>query len=156
MGIMFFLLFVVAVLLVLVVVLKTTSKGGIKDAEWPFDAKSPLSKPEQVLYSRLSKALPEHVILAQVQLSSLLAVQKNHDRLAWLNRISRMSADFVVCDKGFNIVAVIALDDGEQHEKARVTADEQRNQALAAAGIRLIQWQAKSLPDLALIQSSFK
>lgn len=156
MGIMFFLLFVVVVLLVLVVALKVTSRGGIKDAEWPFDAKAPLSKPEQALYFRLVKALPEQVVLAQVQLSSLLAVQKNHDRRAWFNRINRMSADFVVCDRGFNVLAVIELDDATHERPDRVKADEKKDQVLAAAGIRLIRWQAKSLPDEALIQSTFK
>lgn len=161
MGIMFFLLFVVVVLLVLVVALKVTSKGGIKDAEWPFDAKAPLSKPEQTLYFRLVKALPEQVVLAQVQLSSLLAVQKNHDRRAWMNRIKGMSADFVVCDKAFNVVAVVGLDDAAQQGEQGIDAadaklSEQKYQALAAAGIRVIRWQAKPLPDEALIRSTFK
>lgn len=161
MGIMFFLLFVVVVLLVLVVALKVTSRGGIKDAEWPFDAQVPLSKPEQVLYFRLVKALPEQVVLAQVQLSRLLAVQKNHDRRAWMNRINRMSADFVVCDRGFKVLAVIGLDDAGAEgqpgsEAAEVKQDEQKYQVLAAAGIRVIRWQAKSLPDEALIRSTFK
>jgi hypothetical protein len=37
------------------------------DHDWPFYAKKPLSPPEQVLYHRLVKALPEHIVLAQVQ-----------------------------------------------------------------------------------------
>jgi len=156
MDFMFFLLFVVFVMFALVVYLKVSSKKMVGAASWPFDAKKPLSEPEQVLYFRLVQALPEHTILAQVQLSSLLTVQKNHDARAWLNRINRMSADFVVCNKDFSIVAVIELDDATHARKDRMAADAKKDQALEAAGIRIIRWQAKTLPNLALIQSTFK
>ena len=50
---------------------------------WPFFAKKPLSAPEQVLYFRLKKSLPEHIILAQVGLSRLLGVKKGNNFKAW-------------------------------------------------------------------------
>jgi len=156
MGIMFFLLFVVFVMFALVVYLKISAKKMAGDATWPLYAKKPLSDSEQMLYSRLVKALPEHVILAQVQLSSLLAVEKNHDARAWINRIKGMGAGFVVCNKDFSIVAVIELDDEALASKDEIAAEDRKKQALEAAGIRIIRWQAKSLPDLALIQSAFK
>ncbi|MCX8146832.1 MAG: DUF2726 domain-containing protein, partial [Azovibrio sp.] len=95
--IIFTLVAVIAVIAVLAV-LKSKSQGGGADEVWPFYAKKPLSQPEQVLYFRLVKALPEHIILAQVQLSRLLGVKKGNNYQAWLNRINRMSADFVVCN----------------------------------------------------------
>ena len=156
MDFMFFLLFVVFVMFALVVYLKVTSKKMVGDASWPFDAKNPLSEPEQVLYFRLVQALPEHIILAQVQLSCLLTVKKNHDARAWINRIKGMSAGFVVCNKDFSIVAVIELDDDAVASKDRIAADANKVLALEAADIRIICWQAKSLPDIALIQSSLK
>jgi len=52
-----------------------------------------------VLYFRLVRALPESVVLAQVQLSRFLGVKKGSDYQSWLNRINQMSADFVVCAK---------------------------------------------------------
>jgi len=79
------------------------------EAKWPFFPKRPLTRPEQVLYFRLKKALPEHIILAQVQLSRILGVRKGHNYWAWNNRINRMSADFVVCNKDSGIVAVSNL-----------------------------------------------
>ena len=156
MEFMFFLLFVVFVMFALVVYLKMSSKkmvGG--DAPWPFDAKTPLSEPEQVLYFRLVQALPQHVILAQVALASLLSVKKNHDARAWIRRISGMSAAFVVCNKDFSIVAVIELDDEAVASKDQIAADANKVQALEATGIHIIRWQVKSMPELALIQSTF-
>jgi len=46
------------------VVLAKRRKLPSDDAPWPFYAKSPLSQPEQVLYHRLVKAPPDHVVLA--------------------------------------------------------------------------------------------
>ena len=68
-----FLILLVAVIAFLVFIKPKSQKNS--DAEiWPFYAKKPLSQPEQVLYFRLIQAFPEHIILAQVQLSQLLGV----------------------------------------------------------------------------------
>jgi hypothetical protein len=98
------------VLLILVVgvpvflkILKLTASGD-KDDIWPFYATKPLSHPEQILYFRLIQALPEHVILAQVQLYRFLGVKKSYKYTEWFNRINRLSADFVVCKKDFSLV----------------------------------------------------
>src|SRR4051812_4861762 len=102
-------IFVVVTIVVVAVIVK--AREGPPDGEWPYYSKRPLSPPEQVLYFRLVKALPEHIVLAQVQLSRFLGVKKGHSAQAWLNRINRMSADFVVCQKDATVVAVIELDD---------------------------------------------
>ena len=60
--------------------------------------------PDQVLYHRLVKALPEHIVLAQVQVSRVLGVKKGFDFRAWNNRINRLSYDFVVCAKDASVV----------------------------------------------------
>ena len=52
-----------------------------------------------MLYFRLVRALPDSIVLAQVQLSRFLGVKKVGDSQSWLNRINQMSADFVVCAK---------------------------------------------------------
>lgn len=148
------LLIVVVAVIVVFVVLKAKSQGGASDEAWPFYAKKPLSQPEQVLYFRLIQALPEHIILAQVQLSRLLGVKKGNNYQAWSNRINRMSADFVVCNKDSSIVAVIELDDATHQREDRQTADAKKDKALASAGVRIVRWQAKSIPSIAAIQSA--
>jgi very-short-patch-repair endonuclease len=134
---------------------RARAQGGADDEIWPFYAKKPLSQPEQILYFRLVQALPAHIILAQVQLSRLLGVKKGNNYQAWFNRINRMSADFVVCNKDSSIVAVIELDDATHQRKGRQAADAKKDRALASAGIRVLRWQARSLPDIAAIRSTF-
>lgn len=155
MGLIVLLLIVVVAVVVFLAFLKAKGQGGIGDQAWPFYAKKPLSQPEQVLYFRLVQALPEHIILAQVQLSRLLGVKKGNNYQAWFNRINRMSADFVVCNKDSSIVAVIELDDATHQKEDRQAADAKKDKALASANVRVIRWQARAIPDVANIQSTF-
>lgn len=144
----------VAVMLVFAF-LKIKAQGGAGGEAWPFYAKKPLSHPEQVLYFLLIKALPDHIILAQVQLSRLLGVKKGSNYQAWSNRINRMSVDFVVCNKDSSIVAVIELDDATHERKDRQTADAKKDKALAAAAVRIVRWPVKAIPNIATIQATF-
>lgn len=121
---------------------------------WPFYAKKLLSQPEQILYFRLLEALPNHIILAQVQLSQLLGVKKGNNHQSWLNRINRMSVDFVVCNKDSSIVAAIELDDSTHLRKNRKTADAKKDKALNSANVRVIRWHVKSIPDISTIQTN--
>lgn len=146
---------VVVVAVAILAVLKAKSRGGNGDEVWPFYAKKPLSQPEQVLYFRLVQALPDNIVLAQVQLSRLLGVKKGNNFQAWFNRINRMSADFVVCKKDSSIVAVIELDDATHQKEDRRVADAKKDKALSSAEIRVMRWQAKSIPDVAAIQAAF-
>jgi very-short-patch-repair endonuclease len=155
MSSIFLLLIVVIAVIVVLAILKAKSQGGAGDKVWPFYAKKPLSKPEQVLYFRLVQALPEHIILAQVQLSRLLGVKKGNNYQTWFNRINQKSADFVVCNKDLSIVAVIELDDATHEREDRQAADVKKDKALTSAAVRVVRWQAMSIPDIAAIQSAF-
>lgn len=152
MGPIILLLIVAVAVIVILAIMKAKSRSDPGGEVWPFYAKKPLSQPEQVLYSRLIQALPEHIILAQVQLSQLLGVKKGNNYRAWLNRINRMSADFVVCSKDSSIVAVIELDDATHEREDRKAADAKKERALASAGVRVVRWQVKSIPDIVAIQ----
>lgn len=123
------------------------ARGQWKDEAWPFYVKQLLSQPEQILFHRLVKALPEHIILAQVQVSQVLGVHKGFNFYEWNNRINRLSYDFVVCNKDGSVHAVIELDDKSHESKERVEADKRKDRATSAAGIRMVRWHARSMPD---------
>jgi len=148
-------LVVLAVIVVALVVLKRRASSGTSDAPWPFYAKRPLSQPEQVLYHRLVTAMPECIVLAQVQLSQVLGVKKGFNFHEWNNRINRLSLDFLVCRKDSTVVAAVELDD-KTHEKAsRVEADAKKDKALSAAGVALVRWHVSALPDENAIRQAF-
>jgi hypothetical protein len=130
------------------------SGQGPSANNWPFYAKKLLTKPEQVLYFRLVKALPECIVLAQVQLSRVLGVKKGFNFGQWHNRINRLSLDYLVCLKDSTVVAAIELDDSTHSRSDRQYADRRKETALASAGITLLRWNVASLPDESSIRKA--
>jgi hypothetical protein len=129
---------------------------GRGNGPWPFYVKKPLTPPEQVLYHRLVKALPEHIVLAQVQVSRVLGVKKGSNFNEWNNRVNRLSYDFVVCSKDSAVLAAIELDDKSHDSNRRTATDEKKSKATADAGLRLIRWNVKTLPDDAAIRQALR
>lgn len=150
-----FLILIIFIGVVLLVIKKAKKRSSISVVPWPFYARRPLSNPEQVLYFRLCTALPEHIVLAQVGLSRILGVKKGNNFGEWYNRINRMSADFVICSRDSTIEAVIELDDASHRNAQRQVADAKKDKALSSAGIRIVRWQAKCIPNEATIKAEF-
>ncbi|MGJ8621086.1 MAG: DUF2726 domain-containing protein [Methylophilaceae bacterium] len=150
----FILLFLGLIVFFFVVI---ASKAGtplpqLQEEIWPYYSKKSLTQPEQVMYHRLVEALPDKIILAQVQLSRFIGVNKGHDFNSWFNKINRMSIDFLVCEKDFSIIAAIELDDNSHNRPDRQDADDKKNKVLTAAKVRLIRWHVNSKPDINQIQ----
>lgn len=148
-------LLALALAAVVFVVLKKRASSVSDDTPWPFYAKKPLTQPEQVLYHRLTTAMPECIVLAQVQLSRILGVKKGFNFRQWNNRIDRMSVDFLMCLKDSTVVAAIELDDKTHERASRIEADERKEKALSAAGVALVRWQVTALPNEAAIRQAF-
>jgi hypothetical protein len=125
------------------------------DARWPFYAKKPLASPKQVLHQRLVTALPGHIVLSRVALTSVLGVKRGWDLDRWTPRIRRLHYDFVVCAIDSTVLAAIELSVQARDAQEPTQSDWIKERASASAGIRLIRWQAKVLPDHAEIQEIF-
>jgi Protein of unknown function (DUF2726) len=143
----------IVVLVVFLAILKRRNRlADGSPTRWPFYVKRLLTQPEQVLYHRLVKSLPNLVVLAQVQMSRVLGVKKGFRFHEWNNRINRMSYDFVICDKAATVIAAIELDDKSHESERRIESDAKKGKATTDAGLRLIRWHVKSLPDELTIQ----
>lgn len=155
-GLLVLLVVVVVIIAVVLALLKNNKGAAVDDAPWPYYAKQPLSSPEQQLYFRLCRALPDHIVLAQVGLSRILGVKKGSNFGQWSNRINRMSADFVLCSRNSTVVAVIELDDSSHERADRQAADGKKDRAVKSAGIRMVRWNVKAMPDEAAIRAAFQ
>lgn len=120
---------------------------------WPYYAKKPITPSELILYHRLVEALPECIILAQVQLSRVLGVKKGFNTNEWNNRINRMSLDYLICLKDSTIVAAVELDDSSHEKASSVSRDTKKDKALTDAGIKIIRWHVKNIPDTKTIRN---
>jgi len=119
-----------------------------------FFSKKPLSEPEQILYWQLLKALPDHVVLAQVSFSRFLYTKKGtrNENFSRLATARQKVADFVVCNRSFYILAVIELDDST-HDKEK---DDTRDAILQEAGLKTIRWKTTKLPTTEEIQAAVR
>jgi hypothetical protein len=109
-----------------------------------FFPKKPLSEPEQILYWKLLKSLPEQIILAQVGFSRILYTKGGtyKGNFSKFSTAKQKVADFVICDKTFYILAVIELDDST-HDKEK---DRIRDEMLNQAGLKTIRWSVNRMP----------
>jgi very-short-patch-repair endonuclease len=137
---------VVLAVIVLAFLKQRGTPTGDSTGPWPFYVKRPLTQVEQVLYHRLIRALPDHIVLAQVQVSRVLGVKRGSNFHEWNNRINRLSYDFVVCGTDSTVIAVIELDDKSHDTPERGKTDDKKDKATADAGLRLIRWHVATMP----------
>lgn len=137
----------VAVIALVLFVLKT-AEGKAKGKRFPITAKkSILTKNEQPMYFRLRESLPECIVLAQVSFSALITSKGYAERA----RFNRKMADFVVCSKAFEVLAVVELDDASH--KGREEKDEARDGLLKQAGVAVLRY--KTVPDIERVKADF-
>lgn len=122
---------------------------------WPFFARKPLVGPEQVLYQRLVTALPGYIVLSNVPVSSVLGIKRGHSAVIWIRRIRSLQYDFVVFSKDATVLVAIEIEDGARTVKDFSSAAQIKARASTAAGVRLLLWQSRALPEHAEIQAVF-
>lgn len=138
------------ILFVLIVVLVAAGAvlGGRRQnsySEKPRQRKYLLTKNESTMFNRLVESLPDAVVLAQVSFGALLNAKTKAAR----NRFDRKVADFVVCNRAHQVVAVIELDDSSHH--GRESQDAARDQLLTEAGYRVIRYT--HIPDVLKVKT---
>ena len=145
----------IAIAVVLGLALAAVIRSSRREPEgpMPFEQCRPLTEREQVLYWRLRKVMPEEIVLAQVAVSRILRVKKGHNFRAWMNRVDRMTVDFLVCLPDGTIVAAVELDDASHGSPIRIARDDKKNQALQAAGIKLLRYA--NVPDEEQLRKAF-
>lgn len=127
-------------------------RTSVLDRPWPLEPRRPLlSEPEQVIYRRLVEACPRHIILCQVQLMQALRFKRGGWSAGLANRISQLSIDFLIVRPDTSIVAAIELDDASHERADRRAADARKAHALKSAGVPLVRWRTRQMPDVRAI-----
>lgn len=109
---------------------------------------------QTVLYYLLKNGLPDHEVMPQVVLASVLEVPAEvtgSEREQRLRTLAQHTVDFVVCNKALQPVAVIEL---IVHEVAApAPAQDFKTGSLAEAGIRHLRLSRKGLPKREALRS---
>jgi Protein of unknown function (DUF2726) len=125
-------------------------------ASWEPTATRVLTTPEREAYQILRKALPEHMLLAQVPLARFLKVPTRNSYSEWMRRVGALCADLVVCDANAQVVAVIEIrqpltaKDRDRNTKRHARMDK----VLAAANIPVHVWLDGALPGPAVARET--
>lgn len=124
----------------------------------PYVSKNPLTPTETMFYHQLVEALPDYIVLAQVQLSSFLKVDTSRtewkDYSRWFNPIAQQSVDYLICQKDFSIIAAVELDDKSHNGVNSIKRDTKKNNNLHAANVPLIRWHAEAMPATETIRQA--
>jgi hypothetical protein len=117
-------------------------------AAWPPQATRVLTTQERQAYDLLRNALPAHMILAQVPLQRFLKVPTRNSYAEWLRRVGHLSADFVICDRHSQVIAVVELRNDDPISGRARRRHDRMLKVLAAAQIPVHQWQSSALPGI--------
>lgn len=115
---------------------------------WPPEATRVLTIRHQRSLEVLRRAVPDHLILAQVPLSHFIKVPTRHSYVEWLRRVGHVCVDLMVCDSASNVLAIIEVRQADKPESERARKRHQRvERVLRASGIPLHVWNEAFLPD---------
>lgn len=136
-----------ALIAVAAIAMKGKEKPKNEKAERDLRPRRPLTEYEEKMFFRLRETFPQHIVLAQVAFSALLDTKQRSTRATFSQKVT----DFVLCDRGLNVVAVIELDDSSH--KNREEQDAKREELLTAAGYRVIRYGR--IPEAAKLLEDF-
>lgn len=118
-------------------------------------AKAPLTDSEVRLFILLMEALPDCVILAQVDMKAILEVNKRKDPSSF-NKVTQKSLDFVICRPDFSIVAAVELDDPSHDNDDARYRDAEKDRLMRDALIPLVRFDVRDMPTLDAIIVRFR
>ena len=152
-------IFVGLALIVISVFARKKDQNSINNPNFnPYVSKKPLTPTEIIFYRQLCEALPNYLVLAQVQLSSFIKVDyskiNSNESYKWQNPLAQQSVDYLICNKDFLIVAAVELDDITHNSQSAIKRDNKKSHNLEAANIPLIRWDARGMPSKEAIQFS--
>ncbi|HIV70862.1 MAG TPA: DUF2726 domain-containing protein [Candidatus Aquabacterium excrementipullorum] len=124
-------------------------------ASWEPSATRLLAGPEREAYQTLRRALPEHMILAQVPLARFIKVPTRNSYAEWMRRVGGLCADIVVCDATSQVIAVVEVRNPIGRDKERAQRRQARmDRVLEAAGIPVHVWLEGALPGPAVARET--
>ncbi|HEY2925538.1 DUF2726 domain-containing protein [Piscinibacter sp.] len=124
-------------------------------AAWPPQATRVLTTVEREAYDRLRAALPAHMILAQVPLARFIKVPTRNSYAEWLRRVGHLCADFVVCDRHSQVIAVVEIRSADDRLSDRARKRQQRlARVLKAAAVPVHVWSENALPAVDAVREA--
>lgn len=113
-----------------------------------------LTDNEQGLFWRLQEAVGRELLVApQVVFGAFLKVKGTAlvDKTKARNAVAHNRGDFLVCNRDFEVVALVELDDSTHDKKEQKALDKRRDELMKAVGVKAIRY--RNLPEISKIRS---
>lgn len=124
-------------------------------ADWEPLATRVLTTSEREAYHVLRKALPDHMVLAQVPVARFIKVPTRNPYSEWLRRVGSLCADLVVCDMASQVVAVVEVRQPRSRENERAQRRHARmDRVLEGARVPVHVWLEGALPGPAVVREA--
>lgn len=122
---------------------------------WPPEATRLMTRHEIAAFGILSRAFPDHIVLAQVPLARFLKVPRRNSYNEWLRRMGSQCADLVLCDMSSLVLAVVHIQPpgGQASERAQARLA-RMTRVLEHANIPLGVWTENALPSVQAARDS--
>ena len=122
---------------------------------WPPQVVRVMTLPERKAYDALRRAMPKHLILAQVPLQRFISVPTTNRYSMWLQRVGRHTVDFLVCDSSSRAIAAVEVRSNDETPRAQAR-HARIDEVLKAAGLTVHVWNETALPTVAQVRQLFK
>jgi hypothetical protein len=122
---------------------------------WPPQAVRVMTLPERLAYGTLRRALPRHLVLAQVPLSRFITVPPRNSYTQWLSRAGRLNVDLLICDASSRVIAAVEVRSPDQTPRS-IARHDRLAEVLQAAGVKVHVWRDTELPGIAAVRELFK
>lgn len=113
---------------------------------WPPQAVRVLTLEERHAYEIVRRAMPKHLVLAQVPLARFISVPTQHSYAEWLQRAGRLSVDILITDSSSRPVAAVEIHAAEETPRS-MKRHKRLTEVLQTAGIRVHVWKEDDLPS---------
>jgi len=122
---------------------------------WPPQAVRVMTLPERLAFGNLRRALPRHLVLAQVPLSRFITVPSSNSYSQWLTRAGRLNVDLLVCDSSSKVIAAVEVRSRDQTRRS-IDRHTRLAEVLEAAGVKVHVWMDDDLPSITAVRDLFK
>lgn len=121
--------------------------------DWPRDfklnARPVFTTEERLLFRELKAALPQHVVLAKLNLLRFCQSANEHQARWWFDRLHALTVTFAICTPNGAVISVIDLDTTQRRGSER--GQRLKEAVLESCRIRYIRCQAGHWPRPALL-----
>lgn len=121
--------------------------------DWPrafnLHARPLFTTEERLMFRELKLALPNHVVLAKLNLLRFCQADRESEARVWFDRLHTLNVSFAVCTPNGTVVSVIDLDTPNRAISAR--SQRVKAAALDACRIRYLRCQVGQRPDSAIL-----